>query len=149
MMKPRSSMIFSLRRWRPRHLLLAWSAYWLALILVTLWPAIAAGWRLSNENSHGSATAGVGDGILSARIIESGQIVWTGSISFSTLALLLALPPLAIWLVWFLSSSRTNNAGEMGPTNRTKQRELVGSDRTPGVTESFSQTSIRQGREES
>lgn len=142
-------MNFSLRRWRPRHLLLAWSAYWLGLILVTLWPAIVAGWGLSGENSHGTVSAGVTDGILSARIVDSGQFLWTGSIPLSTLALLLCVPPLALWLVWFISSSRTNNAGEKGPTNRKQPRELVGSDRTPGMTESFSQTSIRQGREES
>ena len=142
-------MRFSLRRWRPRHLLLAWSAYWLGLILVTLWPAIAAGWRLSRENSHGSASAGVTDGILSAKIVDGGQLLWTGSTSLSSLVLLLFLPPLALWLVWFIASSRTNNAGERRPTNREQPRELVGSDRTPGMTESFSQTSIRQRREES
>jgi hypothetical protein len=142
-------MTFSLRRWRPRHLLLAWCAYWLGLILVTLWPAILAGWRLSDEHGHGSASAGVADGVLSAKIIDSGQVLWTGSISLSALALLLALPPLALWLVWFIASSRTNNAGEMGPANRTKQGELLGSDRTPGMTKSFSQTSNRQRREES
>jgi hypothetical protein len=142
-------MSFSLHRWRPRRLLLAWSAYWVGLILVKLWPAIAAGWRLSEADGRGSATAGVTDGILSAKIVDSGQTIWAGSIALSTLALLLAVPPLVLWLVWLISSSRTNNAGEMGPTNRTKQKELVGSDRTVGVTESFSQTSIRQEREES
>lgn len=142
-------MSFSLRRWRPRHLLLAWSAYWVGLILVKLWPAIAAGWRLSEAGGRGSATAGVTDGILSAKIVDSGQTIWAGSIALSTLALLLAVPPLVLWLVWLISSSRTNNAGEMAPTNRTKQKELVGSDRTVRVTESFSQTSIRQEREES
>ncbi|MGQ0713429.1 MAG: hypothetical protein ACT4PJ_06830 [Gemmatimonadaceae bacterium] len=29
-------MSFSLRRWRPRHLLLAWGVYWIALIVVGL-----------------------------------------------------------------------------------------------------------------
>src|SRR4051812_11252997 len=97
-----------LRRWRPRHLLLAWSAYWIGLVLVTLWPAIAAGWRLSRANGHGSANAGVTDGILSATIIAWGHRVWPGAISLSPLALLLAVPPLALWLVWFAVASRTN-----------------------------------------
>lgn len=142
-------MILSLRRWRPRHLLLAWSAYWIALILVTLWPAIAAGWRLSRANGHGSFNAGVTDGVFSATLVDGGQTVWTGAISLSTLALLIALPPLAIWLVWFAMSSRTNNAEVIASTSQSKPRELAGSDRTPGMTEPFSQTSIRQRREES
>jgi hypothetical protein len=138
-----------LRRWRPRHLLLAWSAYWLGLILVTLWPAIVAAWRLSRAAAQGSVNAGVTDGVLSATFVNAGQTVWTGSISLSTLGLLLALPPLALWLVWFVASSRTNNAGEIGPTSQSKPGELARSDRALGMTDSFSQTSIRQRREES
>src|SRR4051812_16750787 len=138
-----------LRRWRPRHLLLAWSAYWLGVILVTLWPAIAAAWHLSRPNGHGSVNAGVADGVLSATLIDAGQTMWTGSISLSTLAMILALPPLALWLVWFAAASRTNNAGEIGPTSQSKRKELAGSDRTPGMTDSSSQTSIRPRREES
>lgn len=140
-------MSFSLRRWRPRHLLLAWSAYWVGFILVTLWPAIAAGWRLSQNSTHGSVNAGVTDGVLSATIVQSGQTAWTGSIQLSTLGLLLALPPLVLWVIWFVTTSRTNNAGEIRPT-QTRHPELKASDPTRTMTESLSQTSNRHRREE-
>ena len=141
-------MRFSLRRWRPRHLFLAWVVYWIGLAVVGLWPALAAGWRLSQNSSHGSVNAGVTDGVFNANIIQSGQTLWAGSVALSTIGLLIAVPPLALWVVWLLTSSRTNNAGEIRPT-QTRQRELKEADRTPGMTESFSQTSIRQRREES
>lgn len=141
-------MRFSLRRWQPRHLFLAWLAYWVGLIVLTLSPAIAALWRLSQTSGHGRATAGVTDGILSASITAGTQTLWTGSISLSSLALLLAGPPLALWIAWLIAASRTNNAGMIGP-NPTRGRELAESDRPPGMTESFSQTSTRRTREES
>jgi hypothetical protein len=142
-------MKFFLRRWRPRHLLLAWMTYWVGLILFTLWPAVTAAWRMSDSNSHGSITASVTDGILRATITETGHATWSGSITLTALGLLLAGPPLLLWLVWLLASSRTNNAGQIAPTNLQAAKELKASDRKPGMTESLSQTSIRQRREES
>jgi hypothetical protein len=137
------------RRWRPRHLFFAWLAYWIGLILVTLWPAIIAGWRLSRPNGHGSANASFTNGVLNANLVDAGRTIWAGSVSFSTLVLFLAIPPLVLWLVWLMTASRTNNAEEIGPTNRTRQKELAASDRTLGMNEPLSQTSIRQRREES
>ena len=131
-------MRFSFRRWRPRHLLLAWSAYWVGLVLVTLWPAIAAGWRMSQQaGGHGSANASMTDGILSANIVEAGHTTWAGSISVLTLAFLVAVPPLLLWLAWLAGSSRTNHAGGKAVKNEktrassTRQNQESGSSKAP------------------
>ena len=135
-------------RWRPRHLLLAWCGYWLVLILVKLGPALAAGWRLSEDADRGSVNVGVSDGIVSATIVEAGRTSWSGSISFTYLTLLVALPPLLLWIVWLASSSRTNNAGEMPLKNQATRRELNATEPRIGINDT-SFTSKRRQREES
>jgi hypothetical protein len=132
-------------------MLLAWAGYWLGLVLVKLSPAIAAGWRLSQQpNGHGSANAGFGDGILSATIIDSGRTVLAGSISVLTLALLVAVPPLLLWLVWLAGSARTNNAGGMSLKNEMPRSELDAAKPRIGIIDtSASSTSKRRAREES
>ena len=141
-------MKLSLRSWRPRHLLAAWCAYWAGLALVTLWPAIAAGWRMSQQpHGHGSVSGGFGDGLINATIVDSGKTTWAGSITLVHLALLIAGPPLVLWLIWLMRASRTNNAGEPGALSREAQRELYGSESRAGIIDSS--TSKRGTREES
>lgn len=137
-----------LRRWRPRHLLLSWCAYWVALILVKAGPALAAIWRLSQNADHGSVNVGVTDGIISANIVQAGQPAWSGSIAFTHLTLLVALPPLLLWMVWLASSSRTNNAGEMRLKNQTTSRGLNATEPRIGIIDTSSSTSKRREREE-
>jgi hypothetical protein len=137
-------------RWRPTHLLLAWCLYWAALIAVRLGPAIMAAWRMSQRDTHGSANASVTDGIIRANISESGHATWSGSISFTHLVLLVAIPPLVLWIVWLLGTSRTNNAGEIERKNRMKQRELNAPEPRIGIIDTSSlSTSKRRVREES
>ncbi|HEV7839890.1 MAG TPA: hypothetical protein VGO75_17595 [Gemmatimonadaceae bacterium] len=137
----------STRRWRPSHLLAAWSAYWIGLALVTLWPAIAAGWRMSRQpQGHGSVTGGFGDGIVSATITESGRTTWSGSVSFLTLTLLVTIPPLLLWILWLAGSSRTNNADENAFEARAGQSELQAKDQHIGIIDKS--TSKRRAREE-
>ncbi len=136
------------RRWRPRHLLLAWCAYWVGLILVTLWPAIAAGWRMSQQtDGHGSVNASMTNGILTANIIDSGRTAWTGSISFLSLVLLVTVPPLLLWLVWLTGASRTNNAERVPLKNRATPAGLNAPEPRIGITDTT--TSKRRAREES
>ena len=123
---PQLAMRLWFKRWKPSQLLLAWSAYWVGLVLVKLGPAFLAGWRMSQHvDSHGSANANVGDGILSANIVDGGRTVWTGSISVLTLALLIAVPPLVLWLVWLAGSSRTKHADEIAAGSRKTKHELA------------------------
>jgi hypothetical protein len=141
-------MKLSLRSWHPRHLLAAWCAYWAGLALVTLWPAIAAGWRMSQQpHGKGSVLGSFGDGAFSATIVESGKTTWAGSITAVHLALLIAGPPLLLWLIWLMRASRTNNAEERGAPHHGTQRELYGSDSRTQIFDSS--TSKRGTREES
>lgn len=94
----------------------------------------------------GSVNASFGNGMLTATI-SAGKTTWTGAISVLTLALLVAGPPLIIWLIWLAVASRTNNAGETSAIRGTEKRELYATDSRPGFTESS--TSKRTTREES
>jgi hypothetical protein len=141
-------MKLSLGSWRPRHLLAAWCAYWAGLALVTLWPAIGAGWRMSQQaHGKGTVSASFGDNGVSAIISESGKTTWTGSISVVHLALLIAGPPLVLWLIWLMRASRTNNAGEPGALSHGTPKELYGSNSRTQIFDSS--TSKRGTREES
>ena len=91
----------SISHWRARHLLGAWVVYWVALAVVALWTPITLGWRLSRlPDGHGSASFGVGDGAVTARMVEDGVTRWSGTMPFTTLVLWLTVPPLLLWLVW-------------------------------------------------
>lgn len=96
-------MAFALSRWRPRHLLLTWGAYWVALVLLALGPALQAIWRLTRPGEHGSVSADLEDGLLRFTVIGENATLWTGSAPLGTLALWIAGPPLLLWLVWLLS----------------------------------------------
>ena len=143
-------MRFSFRRSRPGQLLLAWSVYWAGLGLVTLRPAIAALWRLSGAKGHGSANVGFNNGILSATIVDGTQTAWSGSISFLTLALLVTVPPLLLWLVWLAGSARTNHAKGIARNAERTRAELYAPEPGIGINGiSTHSTSKRQAREES
>jgi hypothetical protein len=138
----------SVRRgiWRARNLFVSWCAYWLALIVVGLGPAIVAGWRMThNASGHGTAGVSFNDGVMSAKIAEASNTTWTGSISLLSLALLIALPPLVLWVIWLVGASRTNNAGETGAIGRNVKRELNAKDSRADLE---SPTSKRPAREE-
>ena len=136
------------RQFRVRNLLLAWSTYWLALIVVGLTPAIAAIWRMSQtEHGKGTVNGGVTDGIVSASVAQNGVVTWTGSIPLLTLALLVALPPLVMWAIFLLTAPRTINAGKSSFGHEPAVAELKAGE--PGFFRSSSSTSKRSSREES
>ena len=95
-------MAFSLRRWRPRHLLLSWIAYWLALAAVTLGPAIPALMRATATDAKGSMNASAGDQGVSITITADGGAAWSGAASLTAVVFWLVGPPLLLWLVWFV-----------------------------------------------
>jgi hypothetical protein len=96
-------MAFALSRWRPRHLLVTWGAYWVALVLFALGPALQALWRLTRPGEHGSVSAAVTDGVLQFTVTGGSATAWTGSAPLGTLAFWIAGPPLLLWLVWLVS----------------------------------------------
>ena len=139
--------IFS-RRWRPRHLLLGWLVYWVALVAVTLAPAIAAIVRMSREaNGQGGVSAAFGDGLMTLTVSQKGVTTYTGSMSFLSLVLLLAVPPLILWLVWLFGASRTNNAGETRARNASQRNELNAAEPRIGIVDASN--SKRSALEES
>lgn len=140
-------MRFIPRRWRPRHLLAAWVAYWAGLILVTLGPAIIAILRMSQDpNSHGAASAGFANGVISMAVTHAGTATYTGSVALLTVVLLAGVPPLLIWLVWLIAASRTNNAGEP-PVQTSARKELHAADPRIGIVDASN--SKRSALEES
>lgn len=91
--------MLSFRRWRPRHLLASWLVYWLGLGAVTLGPAIAAIWRVVGVNT-GSVNASMGDNGITLNVVLNGGTVYEGTTSLMRLAMLVAGPPIALWIAW-------------------------------------------------
>jgi succinate-acetate transporter protein len=100
----------SLRNWGAKHLLIAWGAYWLALAVATLKPALEVLGRLVRADAHGQANAAIGDGLLRLTITSGDGSAWTGAIQFSSLVLWLFGPPLVLWLLWAVSRPRRDLA---------------------------------------
>ena len=95
-------MAWSIRRWRPRHLLLSWLAYWVGLAAVTLGPAIPAIQRATSADGKGSINASYGDNGLSVTVLADGGTAWSGVASLTAVVLWIVGPPLLLWLVWFV-----------------------------------------------
>ena len=94
-------MALSFRRWRPRHLLLSWVAYWIVARLVALRSGIAAIWRVTSDpEAHGSISAGVTDGVFTMTVSEPSGVVWQGSASMMSILLWFAGPPLLLFVLW-------------------------------------------------
>jgi hypothetical protein len=105
-------MGFSLSRWRPRHLLLAWVAYWLVLLASVARPPLVAALRaLSAPQGHGTMNASVANSILTFSV-KTDTLAWTGSASLTSIALWIAVPPLAIWALWMATRTRPVAAHE-------------------------------------
>lgn len=98
--------MLGIERWRHRHLLTAWAVYWFALVVVKLGGAIAAVLRVSGPAAHGSAAGSFGDKGVTVTVTQGALTTWTGTSTLSAIALWVAGPPLALWLVWMLSRPR-------------------------------------------
>ena len=93
-------IVSMLRRWRAKHLLVAWIVYWIALLVVALHSALGAATRaLMAPNGHGSIGASVENNNFILKVTTDGQ-TWTGTTSLTTMALWFAGPPLLLFLVW-------------------------------------------------
>jgi hypothetical protein len=103
--------MLSLSRWRPRHLLLAWVAYWAALFAVTLGPAVIAAISVINDTQgHSSINASFGDGSFVLTIARGATTVWHGSAHALAIALWVGVPPLLLWALWLSRRQRVNPA---------------------------------------
>ena len=105
-------MAFSLSRWRPRHLFLAWAAYWLVLALVTLGGVgRAALGALTAPQGHGTISAGMANGVMNI-LVKSDSMAYTGSASLLSIALWVAGPPLLLFALWAATRSSPAAARE-------------------------------------
>jgi hypothetical protein len=94
-------MALSLRRWKPKQLLMSWAVYWVGLVAVKLGPAILESWRVTQlPEGHGSINAGFDNGLINYSIVEDGVKTFAASTSFSTVLLWTLMPPMALWLIW-------------------------------------------------
>jgi hypothetical protein len=126
--------MFGLSRWRPRHLLAAWVAYWAALVAITLGGAIRAVLAVTlPANGHGSFSASFGDKGMVLTVIDGAATVWSGTALLSTIALWVALPPLLLWGGWMLSRPRLTRATEEGRALGTIPGEKLGPGAPPFV----------------
>ena len=97
-------------RWPTRWLFASWFAYWAALIVFKLGPAIGAVWRATRAaTGQGNVTAGFSNGVLSLVVTHSGRTAWSGSAHFLELAGWIAVPPLLAWLVWVAQRRRAES----------------------------------------
>jgi hypothetical protein len=102
----RTMSLFSLSRWRPQHLFLSWVGYWVALLAVTLGPAVPAILRATGSApGKGEISFNFADGIFSLVVKQAGQVLWTGSVHFLAAALWIAVPPMVLWLLWLRARS--------------------------------------------
>lgn len=112
-------MGFSLSRWRPRHLLLAWVAYWLVALVVAVGPALASIWRVTRSpDTHGSINAGVGDGVFTLTVTEQGGALWQTGAPVMSILLWFAGPPLLLFLAWLAMRPRTPESASSPPPQR-------------------------------
>jgi hypothetical protein len=97
-------MVLALSRWRPRHLLIAWTTYWVVTALIALAPAIEAILRrVVPAGAHGNVNASFNDGLLSLTVDGGGMTAWSGSTHLSTVILWASVPPLLLWLLWLVT----------------------------------------------
>ncbi|MFI5231417.1 MAG: hypothetical protein ACHQSE_02775 [Gemmatimonadales bacterium] len=102
-------------RWRVRHLVASWVGYWVVLAAVTLAPAAVAIWKVSREGAKGNANVSLGNGVLHANVTVAGSTTWELTVAMTTLALMLAGPPLLLWVWWLLSASASRHATAQRP----------------------------------
>ena len=96
-----------LSRWKPRHLLGAWSAWWAGLAAATLGPAARAVWEVTHlPEGQGSASLAYDEGILTFVTSISGTPSYTGTASLLAVGLWIAGPPLLLWAAWLASRGR-------------------------------------------
>jgi hypothetical protein len=103
-------MLFRLSTWRPEHLLAAWCAYWLALPLIWIAPALPTLYRVSKPDAHGNASLSYGDGAFRYVVSAAGQPDLTSRVGVTTTLVLAAIPPLVLWALWLRAQRRARES---------------------------------------
>lgn len=106
-----------LSRWRPSHLLAAWSAYWVGLAAVSVTPlvlAILRATRASGPPGSAKVSASFGDAGISVTVSQAGQTLLERSAGLLPIALWIGVPPLLLWALWLWARPRPPAAAEPG-----------------------------------
>jgi hypothetical protein len=91
------------RKWGWRSLVGAWGAYWAGLAAVTLAPFGVYVWKLTRlPENHGTVSLSVSNAGVHLTALRDGATVWDASVGIVPFALWLALPPLAMWVLWLV-----------------------------------------------
>lgn len=100
--------MFGLQRWKPGILLASWVAYWAVLIGITIGPGLLKAWRLTHApGSHGAMSASFGSEQLLFNVNDAAAATaWSFSTSVAAAVAWIAIPPLALWVLWLISRSR-------------------------------------------
>ncbi|GJG87472.1 hypothetical protein tb265_26530 [Gemmatimonadetes bacterium T265] len=123
---------FALRRWAPRHLLLAWCGYWLALVVAVLGLPAFMVWRLTHDpGRHGGVQAGLTNDVVALTVTENGAVRWAGSTTLLVIALWFALPPLLLFVAWWRARP-VHDAHPPAGTAGERAAPLLGGARVPG-----------------
>ena len=116
-------------RWRPGHLLAAWSAYWAGLAAITLTPivlAILRATRAGGTPGLAKVSASFGDGGLGVTVSRAGHTLIERSAGLLPIALWIAVPPLALWGAWLFARSRALGRGEQQPVGEPASPDHLG-----------------------
>jgi len=109
----------SLSRWRARHLLAAWTVYWVALIAFGAHSALSAvASALNAPKGLGSISASVENGLFVLKV-SSEHGAWRGTTSLTAMALWFAGPPLLLFLLWLVTRSSPADVREPERDYRT------------------------------
>ena len=100
--------MFRLDRWKAGALLGTCVAYWVALVGVTIGPGLLKAWQLTRAaGSHGTMSASIDGEKLLFIVNDTGTAgAWSFSTSVAAALAWIALPPLAIWVLWLISRPR-------------------------------------------
>lgn len=101
--------MLGLQRWKPGTLLASWVAYWVALAGVTIGPGLLKAWRLARApGSRGTMSASFDNGHLLFDVHDAGSKagVWSFDTSMWAAIAWIAIPPLALWVLWLVSRPR-------------------------------------------
>ena len=109
-------------RWRPRHLLGVWTAYWAALGAVTLTPAARAIWEATHvPGGGGRVSLTYDEGQFTLLTSIHGVSTWSGVASVLAIGLWVGGPPLLVWAAWLATRGKSGREGRSSETTLGNQ----------------------------
>ena len=97
-------------RWKFRHLVFSWLAYWITLAAVKLTAPTLAIIEATRPDGKGDVSVAFGNDMLKLSVKAVGATTWEGSVTPIMLALWLAGPPIVIWAGWLFATSKARRA---------------------------------------